>query len=74
MFFSLHQAINHIKFQEEEKIATGRDRESMKSLIGNQTLSTKSERRENASRNCRILDVSNYYLRKRGARNVVFCP
>jgi len=34
MFFSLHQAINHIKFQEEEKIATGKDRECMKSLIG----------------------------------------
>lgn len=34
MFFSLHQAINHVKFQEEEKIATGRDSESMKSLIG----------------------------------------
>ncbi|KAG6761472.1 hypothetical protein POTOM_034694 [Populus tomentosa] len=34
MFFSLHQAINNIKFQEEEKIATARDKESMKSLIG----------------------------------------
>lgn len=34
MFFSLHQAINYIKFQEEDKIATDRDSESMKSLIG----------------------------------------